>query len=251
MIITVGTTEYVVGVKPYDPVFDSGVEWTTVGGKHKALDRGSLTAKWSSDITVKASGIIVASLRAAMQSLANSGGLVTIECESYERVFGPEFSYGSAYTCAVDAKEAFSTGNLNTSVPTEWTFTAYPTDVMTSRYLNNTGTFPTSISMISAQRLDNGEHNVIESAQSRVGIGYGFNAPTAEIVFEGSALDVAQAKAFLQTRRSNAFTLSSALVWPFVVGDTSESVYVMDVEDNGPLDIAGTFHSFIAVFGKA
>lgn len=251
MNVTINSTVYAIGVSDYEPVFESGIKWSQVGGKHKALDRGATTAKWSADITVKASGTTIALLRQAMSTAAASGLPITLTCSAHETVFGPEFSYSSSYNCLVDAKEAFTTGNLNTSIPTEWTFTAYPTDYMPSRYLNNTGTFPTTVSMIGAQRLDNGDHDVIESAESRLAFGFGFSAPTAEITFEGTRSEVAQAKAYLQTIRSTAFTLSTALVWPFVVGDTSESVYVLDIDDNGPLDKASTFHSFTVVFGKA
>ena len=251
MIVTIAGSAFTVGVKEYDAIFESGILWNQVGGKHKPLDRGPATAKWMSDITIKASGLYVANLREAMLSQMRDGGSIMLQLETFETVFGPEFSYANSFECLVDASEnPFQTGNMNTSVPTEWTFTAYPTCYMPDRYLSYSSTFPENVSMISAQRLDNSDSNIIESATSRVGVSYGFNAPTAEIAFEGLLIDVAKAKSFLQVLRSSTTTLTSALVWPFSVNEVEENVYVLDVSDNGPLDKAGNYYSFTAVFGR-
>lgn len=252
MIITVGTNSYTVGVKNYDAQYDSGIEWRQVGGKHKALDRGITTAKWSSDVTIRAQGTVIAALRADLLSYKRLGKKINVFCEHHETVFGPEFSYSLYFDCYVDPDEdGFDTGNLNLSIPIEWTITLAPTTYMPGRYLFAPSSFPSTVTMVSASRLDNGQQNLLDSFSSRAYIGYGFSAPTAEIVFEGDRESVAKAKAYLQGLRGSSFSYSASIVWPFDVGITSEIIYCLDVEDGGPLDIAGLYHSFVAVFGKA
>jgi hypothetical protein len=253
MKITVDSTVFEVGLVSYEPSYESGIKWGEVGGKHKPRDRGPDTAKWSSDITIRGEGLVVANLRAAILAEGAKGGTIEIECNEFEPIFGPEFTYnGIGFGCLIDASEApFATGSLNTDVPTEWTFSAFPPFTIASLYINNTGTFPNTVSMISAERLDNGDRTLINTATGRASFGFGFSAPTCEIVYEGLRMDVAQAKAYLQTRRSSPFTLSTDLVWPFEVGVTTQSVYVLDIEDNGALDKAGIYHSFTVVYGKA
>lgn len=252
MIITIGANSYTVGVKGYDAQFDSGIEWRQIGGKHKALDRGATTAKWSSDVTVRAPGSIIAAMRADVLSYKALGKKINVFCEQHETVFGPEFSYSIYFDCYVDTDEdSFDTDNLNLSIPIEWTITIAPITYMASRYLYQPTSFPSNITMVKASRLDNGSQNLLDSFSSRAYIGYGFSAPTAEIYFEGDKETVAKAKTYLQGLRSSSFEYSASIVWPFDVGVTSETVYCLDVEDGGPLDIAGLHHSFVAVFGKA
>lgn len=252
MIITIGANSYTVGVKGYDAQFDSGIEWRQIGEKHKALDRGATTAKWSSDVTIRAQGAIIADLRADILDVKNEGSAISVYLESHETIFGPEFSYASGFQCYVDPDEdGFDTDNLNLSVPIEWTITLAPTTYMPGRYLYQPTLFPSAITTVKASRLDNGKQNLLDSFSSRAYIGYGFSAPTAEIYFEGDKETVAKAKTYLQGLRSSSFEYSASIVWPFDVGVTSETVYCLDVEDGGPLDIAGLHHSFVAVFGKA
>ena len=252
MIIAIGSTSYTVGVKSYDAKFDSGMEWRQIGGKHKALDRGVTTAKWNSDVTIRASGQIIADLRSDLLSSKNAGSAISVYPESHETIFGPEFSYASGFQCFVDPDEdSFETGNLNLSIPIEWTINLAPTTYMPDRYLFQPTSFPSTVTMIKADRLDNGKQNLLDSFSSRAYIGYGFSAPTAEIYFEGDRDSVAKAKAYLQGLRGSSFSYSAAIVWPFDVGVTSETVYCLDVEDGGPLDMAGLYHSFVAVFGRA
>ena len=252
MIISIGANRYTVGVKSYDAQYDSGIEWRQIGGKHKALDRGIATAKWSSDVTIRALGTVIAALRADLLSAKNDGTAINVYPETHETIFGPEFSYASGFQCYVDPDEdEFDTGNLNLSIPLEWTITLAPITYMPGRYLFTPSSFPSTVTMVSASRLDNGQQNLLDSFSSRAYIGYGFSAPTAEIIFEGDKESVAKAKAYLQGLRGSSFSYSAAIVWPFNIGITSETVYCLDVEDVGPLDIAGLHHSFVAVFGKA
>ena len=252
MIITIGATSYTVGVKGYDAQFDSGIEWRQVGGKHKALDRGAATAKWSSDVTIRASGDIIAAMRADILEYKNLGKKINVFCSPHETVFGPEFSYSVYFDCYVDPDEdSFETGNLNLSIPVEWTLNFAPITYMQARYLFTPTEFPSTVTMTKASRLDNGAQNLLDSFSSRAYIGYGFSAPTAEIYFEGDKESIAKAKTYLQGLRASSFSYSAAIVWPFDVGVTTETVYCLDVEDVGPLDIAGLHHSFVAVFGRA
>ena len=252
MIISIGANSYTVGVKSYDAQYDSGIEWRQIGGKHKALDRGATTAKWSSDVTIRAQGTVIADLRADLLSSKNDGTAINVYPDTHETIFGPEFSYATGFQCYVDPDEdSFETGNLNLSIPVEWTINLAPITYMPGRYLFTPMEFPSTVTMTKASRLDNGAQNLLDSFSSRAYIGYGFNAPTAEIYFEGDKESIAKAKAYLQGLRASSFSYSAAIVWPFDVGVTTETVYCLDVEDVGPLDIAGLYHSFVAVFGRA
>jgi len=252
MIISIGANSYTVGVKSYDAQYDSGIEWRQIGGKHKALDRGATTAKWSSDVTIRAQGTVIADLRADLLSSKNDGTAINVYTDTHETIFGPEFSYATGFQCYVDPDEdSFETGNLNLSIPVEWTLNFAPITYMPGRYLFTPTEFPSTVTMTKASRLDNGAQNLLDSFSSRAYIGYGFSAPTAEIYFEGDKESIAKAKTYLQGLRASSFSYSAAIVWPFNVGMTTETVYCLDVEDVGPLDIAGLHHSFVAVFGRA
>lgn len=252
MIISIGANSYTVGVKSYDAQYDSGIEWRQIGGKHKALDRGATTSKWSSDVTIRAQGAIIADLRSDLLSSKNDGTAINVYPDTHETIFGPEFSYATGFQCYVDPDEdSFETGNLNLSIPVEWTLNFAPITYMPGRYLFTPTEFPSTVTMTKASRLDNGAQNLLDSFSSRAYIGYGFSAPTAEIYFEGDKESIAKAKTYLQGLRASSFSYSASIVWPFDVDVTTEIVYCLDVEDVGPLDIAGLHHSFVAVFGRA
>lgn len=254
MILTIGTTEYEIGIREFNPDFDSGVEWIQVGTKWKPIDEGAETARWSTDITVAEFGEAVGELRGAILDAMKSGLSIFVECENHEPIFGPEFSYNTSISCSIDAsEEPFSTGNLNENDLVEWTFTIHPLVDMTTLYVANTGTMPaTGLRMLSAVRLDNAgaAFNDSEVGSHSELAGLGFHAPTAEIRYEGLRATVAQALAYLQQRRGSAMSYSAAIVWPFEQSVLSASVYVQDVELDGYTDKACTMFGFTVVYGK-
>jgi len=253
MIVTISSINTVVNVKEYSVDYESSIIWKTVGSKHKGIDRGLNADKISSEITIRNKGITIAALRAQILSASNSGSSIFIKCEPFETVFGPEFDYGNyTYECVIEQDEdSYDTDSLNTSAFTEWTFTAYPKCNMSERYLRDSGMFPSTLSMISAKRIDNGARVLANADTSRNIIGFGFSAPTCEIEYEGTLEEVAEAKSFLQKLRTNYFQFSASLVWPFNLGVTNVNVYCLDIDDNGPLDKTSQWHSFTVVYGYA
>jgi hypothetical protein len=250
MIIRDGVNEYEVRVQLYTALFDSGIDWTRVGPKYHALDRGTGTKRWSSDVTIRENSLAVIKTRELILSAVLAGGTFEIECEEYEKVFGPEVDYTLPIECTIDASEdPFITENLNLDVPTEWTFSLRP--LLPLYYLYPLATWPTSgLGVQSVTRLTNAGIAFNELEESRVGVGFGHEIRTAEVVYEGDSETVGKAKTYLHAQRANTFTMTNALVWLFDEGDVSQAVKVLSVEDDGQLDKAGLLHRFTAVFAK-
>ena len=255
MVISVplpsGTVQFSVNVREIEPNYESGIEWVQVGDRWKALDNGSELHKWTSDITIAKFGTVVAQAREAIKRIMRSGGRITLDCESYEQVFGPEIDYSDPIECVLIATdEPLTTGNLNENDMITWTFSVMPAYDLSEHYLKDTGSFPSGIRMLSCTRLDNDGAETFNAESRGETQGFGFYAPTAEIQYEGKLDDVAEAIAYLQKRRTLTMAYSASMVWPFTQGDVTETVQVISVDYDGAINKAGTMWQFTVLFAK-
>lgn len=254
MIITIESNDYDVLVSSSTPSWDSSVEWKQIGGKWKFLDEGSATAKWDSEITISGIGSTIPTVRQAILDAANSGTPLMLKCGPGEFVFGPEIDYTQPVACVLsDSDSPLRTGNMGTAVWVDWSFEVLATTDLGQRYKAYTGALPAlgpSFRMVSAERLDDGARAQVRLEIGGTGAGFGFAAPTAEIVYEGDLQQIAQAMAYFQTRRGQAMSYIASMIWPFVQGEVSVSVFVLEVEYNGKLDKAGNTHGVTLLFGR-
>lgn len=251
MIITVGEIEIELRINTYKANHDSGIEWVRIGNKWKSLDRGPETAHWSSEVTIKGEGSQVYDVRKAILENSIAGNSFEIQCEIYETIFGPEISYSLPFTCLVDDGDpSFSTQNLNTDIPTEWTFNVYPVGDLTQRYMYSGDSLPSSLHAQGANRQFGGAIALNELEVSRDASGFAHNAYLATVRYIGDRDDVGEAKVYLQKKRGSSFLLNNSLLSLFTPNVTSEVVFCNDIIDEGPIDSAGNEHSFSVVFAK-
>lgn len=252
MIVTWGLNSVTLRVKSYSVDYDSGIEWTNVGGVWHSLDRGSNTAKWSSDITVEGDDLDVYDARELILEAAQSGESFTLTMEPHEKVFGPEFDYTNSYVCILDAsEEPYRTGNLNTSVPTEWTITAKPLTDMTTRFI--AASTEESLEVLHIQgveRLHNVSHSLIEFESYRSAVGFNHLSKVVELPMIGTASQIALAKCFLMQNRGLQFEFNTTGCFIFESGTLSNDVYCLDVQDDGQEDKAGLNHRIIVTLAK-
>lgn len=248
-------TEKSVSILTYQAIYDSGIEWKNVGGVFKSIDRGINTAKWSSDITIRGINTEVSYIREFLRLAAISGETFQLYLNPYETVFGPEFYYNYVYpfTCYVDAsEEPYKTGNMNEHIPVEWTFTVYPIGNMFDNHLYPTEIdLPTDLYVQNIDRSNGLAGSFLETETSRKTIGFLHNAYTTDVKYVGSKEVCAKAKAFLTRLRGNVFTLTTYNYWIFQYASRSpsNSVHVISIEDDGPMDKAGIDHSFTVTYG--
>ena len=253
MIVTWGLNSVSLRVRSYTVDYDSGIEWTNVGGVWHSLDRGSNTAKWSSDITVEADGLSVYDARELILEAALSGQTFSLTMEAHEKVFGPEFHYLTAYTCFLDAsEEPYNTGNLNTSVPTEWTFTAKPISDMTTLVVavGRSAADVEALHIQGVERMNGIAHSLIEFESYRSGVGFHHLSKVVELPLIGTNLQVAYAKCFLMQNRGLEFEFNTTGCFIFESGVLANDVYCLDVQDDGQEDKAGLHHRIIVTLAK-
>ena len=238
-------------MKQYSVHYDAGIEWINVGGVWRGLDHGVNTAKWSSDVTIRGSFFAVANIRDGILAATSAGSTISLTCAAYEKVFGPEFDYAHTYVCVVDSSEQpYLTGELNTSVPTEWTFTITAVDYMPSYYLYTPSSMPSSGYVQQVNRFRGTSSANVLTETSTIIQGFGFESPTAEVTYIGSSSIIAQIKTYLQSRRLGKFTLTTPAYWLFTAGSYSEQVTTLAIDDGGQEDMAGINHSCTATYGR-
>ena len=254
MIVSWGLSSVTLRVKSYTVDYDSGIEWTNVGGVWHYLDRGSNTAKWSSDITVEGDDLSIYDARELIIQAALEGQSFKLSMEAHEKVFGPEFDYVAFYTCFLDAsEEPYNTGNLNTSVPTEWTFTAKPLTDMTTRFIGVGRTVEDleALHIQGVDRLHGVSHGLIEFESYRSAVGFHHLSKVVELPMIGTALQIAYAKCFLMQNRGVEFEFNTTGCFIFESGVLANNVYCLDVQDDGQEDKAGLHHRIIVTLAKA
>jgi len=248
VLISIGTSSWQVSVRSISPSYDSGIQWIQVGRKWKYIDRGYLTSKWTSEITIAAIGETVGIIRSNINQAKENGTEINIFPASYEQVFGPEINYFSSINCVViDSDAIFETGNLNEKNMVEWTFSIMATSSLFEKYLNFTGYFQ-NLKIQSVSRLDNPGSSFFDAESFGGMIGFGFKAPTAEVTYEGDLDDVAAGIAYLQTMRSATMTVSADIVWLFEQGSFTEGVKIISIEYDGSVDKAGKLWRFTVLY---
>lgn len=239
-------------VKSYQAIYDSGIEWKRVGTTYHGLDRGTSTERWSCDVTVQMTGLDVYNLRSTLFAARGVGQSVSVLCEDFERIFGPEFDYTSAIDCVLgDSDEPFVTDHMNTSVPTEWTFNLRPISDLRDRFLYSDPEWP-DIAVQNVTRTMNDQYISTEMEIGRIGVATpGSELRTAEVLYEGSRDDVANAKIFLYGKRSSSFSMSTTNYWLFSSSIFTQNVKVLSIEDDGQVDKAGLLHRFTTTYARA
>jgi len=175
---------YTADLLSYEPTYESGIEWRSVGGIWKALDRGSIISRWSSIIVMRGTADNIANIRASIFSWKKSGDATFFTFQNHEPVFGPELSYSSEFTCLCEeADEPYVVDVGENEFISTWTVAIYPIGDLTSRYVSNPSIPSEGMFIQAVTRLGNIEYKLHEMESSRKGSGFEFDTPTVEVSY--------------------------------------------------------------------
>ena len=251
MNITCSTWSQIVDVKDYSVTFSSGIKWRNIGGVWAPLDRGNGTAKYSTDITIQGQYNSIINIRKAMLYDAEQGLAFQIQCQPFERVFGPEFWYTLPYNCVLDVSETpYTTDELGTATYTTWKFTLHALDFMPTYYIYQPSSMPVGAWIQSMDRSKSGAFITASLESAVYAAGFGHESPTTVVHYAAPAATAAKYKAYLQAMRSAPLTFNFTPQWLFDPAATLNTVYIMDVQDEGPEDVAGINHRFSVTYGR-
>jgi len=244
-------TTHNVSVRNIQPYFESGMNWVEVGGRWKTNYRGELTKKWTSDVTIAGVGVEIGNARAALKLAEKNGEQIKINFAEYESIFGINIPCNSAINCVIIASDnSFDTANLNENAMVEWTFTLLAVDNLYDSTISVS--FP-RLRIQSVSRLDGTASASFDAETYGTLSGFGFSAPTAEVVYEGDKEDIKKALDYLCKGYETLLFRSYYNVWLF---DRSELLSygtyfkVLKFEYNGQVDKAGIIYSITILFGK-
>lgn len=253
MNITIGQVTFSVDVLSCAPQFIQNIDWKDVSGQWRATDRGANTAGRSTNVLVSAPISEVESLFKAIQSAKIAGSLASVTPESGEDIFGPHIQTGTAFNAVLDADsetldvtgETFFVGRLEIEIN--------PLTALSSLYSSLGQYIPVGCAVISVERMAMAAGGLIRLEQGVESYGFGHSAPIAEVKLEGSREDIARALVYLESVRSQsiAWFKSTAKTWLFSPGILTPNVYILDVQYNERLDVAGYWHSCIVTLGEA
>lgn len=214
-----------------------------------------MAGKWFSDITISANLFEIPDLRDYLMTSLIEGTTISIECNAHEPIFGPEFDYSSAIECCInDSEGAYSTANLNNSIPTSWSIPL--TLKVRPDFLYSLPASLPDLRVENVERKINAKYLKFDyfSATSgndmsdNIGFGYDYNITT--IKYSGDFESISKAKIYLTMLRDSSFTLTNSLVWLFDRYTFSDSVYVLSFSDEGPLDRACLEYSISVTYAK-
>lgn len=232
--------------------YSSGIDWTCVGGKWHAYDKGVACSKRSSVVTLSLRDQATASNILALFDSIKHGWPLNVFCEDWEPIFGPEVAQSktSAFLCVIKDMDntAYTTGPLNHKAPTELTIEICP--VSTSA-IYTLPSYPTGVYVQEVGHVRGLKYTPHDMEETYALTGMGFDEATAEVRFTAARDKAARAKTYFQEKRSNPFTFSTQNdCYLFDIGQNSASVVCLSVEDDGPEDRACINSSFTVVFGR-
>ena len=241
-----------VALQSFRARYYSGIEWTCVGGKWHAYDKGTACSKRSSVVTLSLRDSVNTGVVLTVLDALKNGSLLNVFCELHEPIFGPEVVIvnTTAFLCVVKDMDStgYVTGNLNHKLPTELTVELCP--LTTSVYYSNPA-YPTGVYIQQVARYRGLKYIPHDMEQTYASTGMGFDESTAEVRFTAARDKVARAKIFFQKKRAESFEfLTQNDCYLFDIGQTSASVVCLSVEDDGPEDRACINSSFTVVFGR-
>ena len=232
--------------------YASGIDWTCVGGKWHAYDKGVACSKRSSTVTLSLRDQDMASNILTVLDALKNGSLLNVFCEDWEPIFGPEIAHvnTSPFLCLVKDMDStgYTTGPLNHKIPTELTIEICP---LTTYSLHTLPSYPTDVHIQNINHVRGLKYIPHDMEETYALTGMNFDESTAEVHFTATRDKVARAKTYFQEKRTNSFTFSTQNdCYLFTIGQTNENVVCLSVEDDGPEDRACINSSFTVVFGR-
>lgn len=233
--------DYTVGVKEYRCNMIDNIERKFVGQTMKILSWGDILHQ--STITVQAEMSIIDGLRESITRISEQGLKFRITAESFEPIFGPEFNYASInsltnFQLLSEADEPYQISSTIDGILSEWTFTIGSQQTITPyyKYLSQSE-FPSGMRIERVSRVKNSDTVVRGMYFSQSSNGFNVSTPQAVVTYAGQKEDVAKAKSYFmqQCLLSYGFLNFGPRVWLFEKDSMSANVFVLSMEDLGPI----------------
>lgn len=238
MKINFGVYSFTVDVDSYAPHFESGIEWTCIGGVWQAVDHGAATDHYSTTVTISGTIANIHTVRDVVITSLKTSGILSIICDDSEKIFGHEFFYQDfIYSCLVSEKEEpfVSTAPEGTYLAT-WKITLLALNDMPSRRRYWPTSFPANLY---GELSRTASPHAVTTTLYRGYHQADFNTsqPTCTLKYFGTSEEIGRAKIWLINKRRTMFNLTSQEpLYYFEYGVASNDVYFFDLTDEGSVD---------------
>lgn len=233
--------DFTADVIAFQPHFESGVEWHSVGGLWQAIDRGESCDHYSATVTIEDAYENIEHARHNLLECAQATGLLLmVICDESEKIFGSEFFYGSGYPydCLVVAQEEpFVTETPDGRSIGRWTFTLNVLTDMTTRVRYPGLVLPSDAQVVSIDKKKN-----LKATDHKLYSGYAkvdnlHREPVTTLTYVGTSAAIGALKRYFITKRTNTFTLDSPIgLYYFTHTVQSQAVYFYDLNEVGGLN---------------
>jgi hypothetical protein len=253
------TFDETVFVKEYRVSIIDNIERKFVSGRYKPISWGDVLHQ--STIVLRGERDVIERLREKMILAMASGTSFRITCEEFETIFGPEFTYVGAsgvnsftqFQVLSATDEPYTTDHGPMNLKTEWSVTIGCSAKITSKLTYQSEiSFPSGLRITGVSRSSGSAARVHNQYLSQTSNGFGNLQKTATVTFYGTRSIVAKAKAYLLLNALiSSFSLdTSPNVFLFDTGITVADVYLLSLDDLGPISNGSDEYGFSATFAS-
>lgn len=250
--------DFTVSVKEFKVSITDNVMRKQIGDYMKVVKLGD--PLWQCTAIIKDQRTTIETLKEILDIAKKNGYRFNVTMQSYEPLFGPEFVYSGGlnlmdFQIFSKEDEAYNTGNIPDGVKTEYSFTFGPTLTPYSNLAYNPTSFPETVFVQSVSRVKNTKAAISRRFHGQSENGFGVDNPVAIVTWQGTKEEIAKAKCYLL--KSCLYSSGAIHVgqksWFFLWAETNSdvSVYLLALDDHGPISIGSDEFSFSATIALA